>query len=315
MPPTPQNPMPSTAVSLDRNLYQRLHAAMRRAGMVPKRGRNEAADYNYASEADVLAVIRPLLLEEGLLMLPSLETWQVDRETGNAFVVLKTKIVNIDAPTEIHEVVMVGAGNDWTRNGMRDKAIYKAITGANKYTLLKTCMLPTGDDPEVARQEEFLRDDNQIDKLLEGAKTIPQHQIPSSSTTEPLSGQIGSGSSDPAFNPFALPRPNGGAFSTSTNIDPAALSPEDLQIMRMVEQSRARQEDFATAAPPPAPEVVWSRDLRRAAEDSTSSDQVIKLWNNNKEAFRRLQMENPRAYNELHSIFRDKRDTLRSEGK
>ena len=42
-----------------------------------------------------------------------------------------------------------GSGNDRSRSGaVGDKGIYKAITGANKYALLKTFLLEKGDDPE-----------------------------------------------------------------------------------------------------------------------------------------------------------------------
>ena len=37
---------------------------------------------------------------------------------------------------------------DRNKNGVGDKGIYKAITGANKYALLKLLQLATGDDPE-----------------------------------------------------------------------------------------------------------------------------------------------------------------------
>ncbi len=47
-----------------------------------------------------------------------------------------------------------GAGNDRNKNGVGDKGTYKAITGATKYALMKTFLLETGDDPEVASDHD-----------------------------------------------------------------------------------------------------------------------------------------------------------------
>jgi hypothetical protein len=47
-----------------------------------------------------------------------------------------------------------GSGNDKNSKGVGDKGIYKALTGASKYALLKTFMMETGDDPEVPNQQE-----------------------------------------------------------------------------------------------------------------------------------------------------------------
>ena len=55
----------------------------------------------------------------------------------------------IDAETgETESFTVVGEGQD-----SGDKAVYKALTGATKYALMKTFLIPTGDDPERDEEE------------------------------------------------------------------------------------------------------------------------------------------------------------------
>src|SRR5699024_1473369 len=57
---------------------------------------------------------------------------------------VKMKFTFIDGETgEEISIHSIGEGQD-----AGDKAVYKAITGATKYALMKVFMIPTGDDPE-----------------------------------------------------------------------------------------------------------------------------------------------------------------------
>lgn len=62
---------------------------------------------------------------------------------------------------------MAGEGQD-----AGDKAYYKAITGAQKYALMKAFMIPTGNDPEgdagVDERNETTQSTTQSNKLSEG---------------------------------------------------------------------------------------------------------------------------------------------------
>lgn len=268
------------------NLYIKLYRVLSNLGAVPKRGRNEAWGYDFVTESDVLAATRVALLKERLLMIPSVEQWQADPVNGNFYVVLHTEIINIDNPSERHTVKMIGSGNDMTASGMRDKAAYKSLAGATKYTHLKVFMLPTGDDPEVARKEE----------LEKGA----------AASKPPL----------PKFPPVAnkpAPVANG---SPTLAIGEEEIDQADIDAIRLLQQSAMTEAAQKEAPPPPppeeSPEIVWARGMRRAAEDARDATTVITLWNDNKEMFRRLAAVNKNEYNRLHETFVTRRDQLKA---
>ena len=48
-----------------------LHEVMAKVGYVQKTGKNAFHGYKYAGEADLLAVLRPAMVEAGLLLIPS----------------------------------------------------------------------------------------------------------------------------------------------------------------------------------------------------------------------------------------------------
>jgi len=126
-------------------LATKLCEIMGELGRVPKHGRNDFHKYDYAMEADVLEMLRAPLAARGVFAYPSVESVTVEPAPKESF--LTTIVVAftfVDADTgEFLTVKMPGQGTD-----KGDKGVYKAITGATKYALLKTFLLPTGDDPE-----------------------------------------------------------------------------------------------------------------------------------------------------------------------
>jgi len=124
---------------------------MRKVGYVQKDGKNEFQGYKYASEANAIAAIRPALVEAGLFMIPSVESVSQDQH-GNTNVLVIYRI--FDEEGHFISFRAAGSGNDKNSKGVGDKGIYKALTGASKYALLKTFMLETGDDPEVATEQD-----------------------------------------------------------------------------------------------------------------------------------------------------------------
>ena len=120
---------------------------MEEVAYVQKDKRNEFQHYNYASESAAIAAIRPALIKAGLFMLPSVEKMWLD-DRGNTHVEMLYRI--FDSGGDYIQFKAVGSGQD--KSG--DKGVYKALTGASKYALLKTFMLETGDDPEVPREDE-----------------------------------------------------------------------------------------------------------------------------------------------------------------
>ena len=124
---------------------------MRDVGYVQKAGHNDFQNYKYATEADAIAALRPAMIKHGLCMIPSVESVEQD-EWGNTNILMHYRILDEDG--NFLSFRAAGSGNDKNSKGVGDKGIYKALTGASKYALLKTFMMETGDDPEVPNQQE-----------------------------------------------------------------------------------------------------------------------------------------------------------------
>jgi len=141
-----------------------LHNVMAKVGYVQKGSENKFHGYKYASEADLLERLRPALIEEGLILIPSVEMVRPMDEHGNTIVDMKYTLVHRDGDVWPTPIRISGCGNDRAKNGaVGDKGVYKAITGANKYFLFKLFQIETGDDPERDQQASS----------SEPAKTLP----------------------------------------------------------------------------------------------------------------------------------------------
>lgn len=122
-------------------LYQKIAKVMGKVERVPKNGYNSFHKYQYVTESDLIESVRKFMAEEGLVLFNSVREHEVKGEIAT---------VTIDftlACTETGETIttqLVGQGQDKT-----DKAFYKAYAGATKYFLMKTFLIPTGDDPEA----------------------------------------------------------------------------------------------------------------------------------------------------------------------
>lgn len=128
------------------NVFQKIHAVQSRITTIAKKGKNSFQNYEYATEADFVLAIKPLLNDVGLVIIPNLGGQISTHPQGKGIltsVAMIYKIVNIDDPADYTQVSVPAQGAD---NG--DKGAYKAITGAKKYMLANTFMIATGDDPE-----------------------------------------------------------------------------------------------------------------------------------------------------------------------
>jgi len=152
---TAEQQLPSEEPKMSAKIATALHNVMAKVGYVQKGSENSFHGYKYASEADLLEKIRPALIEEGLILIPSVEMVRPMDEHGNTVVDMKYEIVHKDGDIWPHVIRISGCGNDRAKNGsVGDKGIYKAITGANKYFLFKLFQIETGDDPEKDTQSE-----------------------------------------------------------------------------------------------------------------------------------------------------------------
>lgn len=113
---------------------------MEEVGRVEKNGYNTFHKYAYVKEDDLVEAVRGKLSERGILLLPSVE--HCSREDNLTTVILKFTFIDSET-TQTYTAQWAGTGDD-----KGDKGLYKAYTGAVKYFLMKTFLIPTGDDPE-----------------------------------------------------------------------------------------------------------------------------------------------------------------------
>ncbi len=126
---------------------------------IKKQGRNQFHKYNYVTESDVVSALSCAMQKHKVFMFSSI----IERACQNyktrggkdAFLVtVKLEITFVDIESgEQFSSVFFGDGSD-----SDDKAIYKAITGAQKYALMKTFLVATGDDPEQDRTPETMKE-------------------------------------------------------------------------------------------------------------------------------------------------------------
>jgi hypothetical protein len=123
--------------------------------------------YDYLTEGALMAAVKKELAAQGVAIYVSCEKqWE---EAGAT----RTELLVTFADAESNETFSVkgqGAGTD-----MGDKGVYKAQTGALRYVLWKTFLIPSGDEPDADHTE---RKDH---KSAEGAK--PDSDAPSAEPT------------------------------------------------------------------------------------------------------------------------------------
>lgn len=129
---------------------------------IAKNGRNDFQNYDYATERDFVATLKPLLEKHGVIVIPEIAAPPSIVESGKdgksklTTILMKFKLINVDDPEDYYYSLVGGQGQD-----AGDKGIYKAITGAKKYFIANTFMIPTGDDPE-----------NEVVKKVRGGKKV-----------------------------------------------------------------------------------------------------------------------------------------------
>ena len=103
---------------------------------------------NYATEADVVEAVRKAFVKQGLIYQYSMEeVVQIAPDICRAKI--RFTIIDSDSGEKLDSVVF-GDGQD-----KGDKAVYKSITGCQKYFLMKTLLIATDDDPEKDTEATF----------------------------------------------------------------------------------------------------------------------------------------------------------------
>jgi hypothetical protein len=149
-----------------KNLFSKLAEIMGLMGNIAKEGFNPNQKYKFVRESDVAAKASELLSERNIFILQSVEETKMEplfesRSGSQMFLTtvrMGFQFIDGDSGAKSDIVHFWGTGAD-----TGDKGIYKAMTGAEKYFLMKTFLISTGDDPEA---------DDKVDKesAAKGAK-------------------------------------------------------------------------------------------------------------------------------------------------
>lgn len=195
----------------EKMLVKKLAKVMQEVKYIEKKGHNKFHNYKYATESDVAEKVREVLAEQNVMMIPNMKEHSVrTHETAKGkteyIATVLMEFTFMDGDTGEHfSFCMAGEGQD-----AGDKSYYKAITGAQKYALMKAFMIPTGDDPEgdtgvdernqnentsghsTGKQMEDLASDKQlnlVDKLIK--EVAEKHNITVEESYNTLRARLG----------------------------------------------------------------------------------------------------------------------------
>lgn len=171
------------------NIYQRLSAITEELNAVAKNLKvgEGRSSYKATGEADVLAAVKPLEAKHGVYSYPVdreiVESeWQEVSKTYKGettvsrrfFMRLKVtyRFVNAEEPSEYIDIISYGDGID-----SGDKAPGKAMTYADKYALLKSYKIITGEDPDQTHSDELFRGTERAENPKEEAVKLSPNQL------------------------------------------------------------------------------------------------------------------------------------------
>jgi len=119
---------------------------------IEKDKHNEKQGYDYASEKVIKEAVHKELVNQRVIFQfetanPRIQEWtfsQHEKEVHGAITLIDCKYAfhDVDSGESLHGT-FTGSGS-----GRDDKGHYAAITGAIKYIMTSTFLIPTGDDPE-----------------------------------------------------------------------------------------------------------------------------------------------------------------------
>ena len=143
---------PLMPVDSKKNIATKLSAIMGALGNIEKKGFNSNQKYKFVRESDVVDALAPMLAEKSLYLHQTVESCAMEplyKTSSGSMMFLTTVHVAFqwyDGETGemMPPATFVGTGAD-----TGDKGVYKAMTGAEKYFLMKTFLISTGDDPEA----------------------------------------------------------------------------------------------------------------------------------------------------------------------
>lgn len=167
------------------NIYEKMAKITEELGVVEKGLKvqvNKTSSYKAVNERDVIDAIKPLEAKYRVYSYP-IKRNVIDRDTlvkendygktNTLFMRIETtyRFVNIDKPEEYVETTTYGDGLD-----TGDKAPGKAMTYADKYALMKSYKMSTGDDPDKEASPEHGYSKQQ-DKYTDNTKTSEKEAL------------------------------------------------------------------------------------------------------------------------------------------
>lgn len=121
---------------------------MEGAKKVEKGGHNAFHNYDYATTADMMVLIQPLMVKAGLIVTQHFVGATQD-EGGNMVCKFRFRLTHKSGKHWNYPGFWLGVSQDRTqRGGLQDKWFSKAATAAEKYFLLKLFKIPTVDDAQ-----------------------------------------------------------------------------------------------------------------------------------------------------------------------
>lgn len=140
------------------NLYQKLLKITESIGKMEKEGRGDGIPYRFIEQSMIVAKLRPLLAEHGVMIMPEAVGHEVQKlETTDKFgkpkvqfsstVSMRFTVINADKPDE-RMTCNWSAGEALDGS---DKATNKAVTAANKTFLMKLFNISEKEDPDTKR--------------------------------------------------------------------------------------------------------------------------------------------------------------------
>jgi hypothetical protein len=171
-----------------KSLYAKLAEVMSEVGYVEKRGYNSFHGYKYVTEADLVDAVRAKLAARNVVVIPSLSTiderpFKTSKGKDSVITTARIAYTFCDGDSgETHTAMWAGAGED-----PADKGLYKAMTGSEKYFLMKSFMIATGDDPE---RDEASSESAPKDVQRNGQSDAPAEDVWWTGTIGPLLKQV-----------------------------------------------------------------------------------------------------------------------------
>jgi len=163
--------MSETSEATPLNLLQKLASIVAEIDHVEKSGRNTFQNYNYVKAADVAWLVRKALSSRNIYLVSDVVevrnyTIPAKENTVMQAVDVRMEFSFFDGDSPATLPIVTHAWGTGTDKG--DKAIYKAMTGALKYGLRHSFIIPDESDPEA---------DVETDKATAAAKATGEAKV------------------------------------------------------------------------------------------------------------------------------------------